>query len=133
MNMVAILAFAAAFFSGALAFLVVWRERGSHGHRSFAAGMAVLAMESIFNGLSLDTTSVEEMIYWQGWSLLSTSFLPGIWLFFSLCYGRGNYREFLSRWRYFLVLALLIPTGLAVLFQGKLIISAGQTKAGQWI
>ena len=133
MNTDQILVFAGALFSGALAFIVSWRERGSVAHWSFAAGMAVLAIESIFNGLSLNTTSVEEMVYWQDWGLISLSFLPGIWLLFSLSYGRGNYREFLDKWRIFLVLAFLLPVGLVVLFQRKLIVSADQNNAGHWI
>ena len=133
MNIASILAFAGALLSGALAFMVGWRERGSVAHRSFAAGMAVLAAESIFNGLSLDTTSPEDMVYWQNWGLMSLSMLPGIWLLFSLSYGRGNYREFLNRWRFFLILAFLMPMGLVVLFQRKLIVSANQNIAGHWI
>ena len=133
MNVAGIITLISAFFSGALAFLVGWRERGSVAHRAFVGGMVALAMESIFNGLSLNATSVGEMTYWQGWGLLSSSFLPGIWLFFSLCYGRGNYREFLKRWRFFWILMFLIPVGLAVLFHNRLIVSAIQTRGGQWM
>src|SRR5450432_970045 len=133
MNVAGLITLISAFFSGALAFLVGWRERGSVAHRAFVGGMAALAMESIFNGLSLNATSVGEMVYWQGWGLLSSSFLPGIWLFFSLCYGRGNYLEFLKRWRFFWILMFLIPVGLAVLFHNRLIISATRTQGGQWM
>ena len=133
MSISGILAFAGALFSGALAVIIGWRERGSVAHRSFAAGMAVLAVESIFNGLSLDATSVKAMVYWQNWGLVSLSFLPGIWLLFSLSYDRGNYREFLNRWRFFLVLAFLMPMGLVVLCHGELIVSANQNIAGHWI
>ena len=133
MNIGDLLAFVGALFSGALAFVVGWRERGSVAHRSFAAGMAVLAAESMFNGFSLGTTSVEEMVYWQNWGLMCLSILPGIWLIFSLSYGRGNYREFLSRWRFILVLAFLMPVGLVVLFQKQLIVSANQNITGHWI
>jgi len=133
MNIAAMLAFAGALFSGALAFMVCWREHKSIAHRSFAAGMAVLAAESIFNGFSQNTTSVKEMVYWQNWGLVSISVLPGIWLLFSLSYGRGNYREFLQRWRSVLVLAFLIPIGLVIFCQGKLIVSAKQNNAAHWI
>jgi putative PEP-CTERM system histidine kinase len=133
MKIAAMLVFAGALFSGALACMVCCRERKSIAHRSFAAGMAVLAVESIFNGFSLDAASVKETVYWQDWSLAGISFLPGIWLLFSLSYGRGNYREFLNRWRPVLVLAFLIPVGLVVLCQGKLIVSANQNNAGHWI
>jgi putative PEP-CTERM system histidine kinase len=62
------------------------------------------------------------MVYWQDWRLLAMSFLPGIWLFFSLSYGRGNYLEFLKRWRFVLALTFLAPIGLAVIFREGLII-----------
>jgi putative PEP-CTERM system histidine kinase len=133
MNIATAIAFIAALFSGTLAFAVAWRVRGSVAHRSFAGGMAVLAMESIFSGLSLAATSVEEMVYWQQWRLVALSFLPGSWLFFSLSYGRGNYKEFLSRWRFLLISAFLIPIGLVVLFQDKLIVSISQTGTGRWM
>ena len=127
------LAFAGALLSGALAFMVCWRERKSVAHRSFAAGMTVLALESVFNEFSLNAASVKEMVYWQNWGLVSISFLPGVWLLFSLSYGRGNYQEFLQRWRSVLVLAFLIPVGLVILCQGKLIVSAKQNTASHWI
>jgi len=133
MNIVAMLAFVTALFSGALALMVCWRERKSIAHRSFATGMAILAVESVFNGFSLNAASVKEMVFWQNWGLVSLSFLPGIWLLFSLSYGRGNYREFLKRWRSILVLAFLMPVGLVILCQGKLIVSAKQNTAGHWI
>jgi putative PEP-CTERM system histidine kinase len=133
MNIAAMLAFAGALFSGALAFMVCWRERKSIAHRSFVAGMTVLVVESIFNGFSLNAASAKEMVYWQNWGLFSVSFLPGIWLLFSLSYGRGNYREFLKRWRSVLVSAFFIPVGLVILCEGKLIVSAKQNTAGHWI
>ncbi|MGH7952034.1 MAG: XrtA/PEP-CTERM system histidine kinase PrsK [Limisphaerales bacterium] len=133
MNVAAILAFAAAFFCGALAAVAGWRQRRSLAHHAFVAGMAALAAESLFNGLSLNATSPDEKIYWQICELVTLSFLPGIWLFFSFSYGRGNYREFLNKWRVFLILAFLIPIGLAILFRGKLIVSATLSDAGHWI
>jgi len=133
MNIAAVLAFAGALFSGALAFVVFWRERGSVAYRSFVAGMAVLALESALNGLSLNAASVEEMVYWQNWVMASVSLLPGIWLLFSLCYGRGNFREFLKRWRFILVLAFLMPVGLVIMCRGQLIVSANQNYVGHLI
>src|ERR1700722_6389050 len=110
MNTATLLAFASALFGGALTFAVIWNERRSMITLAFGAGVAVLAVESILTGVALmDGRTVEEMIYWQRWRLLATSFLPGTWLFFSLSYGRGNYREFLDRWRFTLLFFLIIP------------------------
>ena len=125
MQTAAVINFIGALFSGALAFIVGWRGRGTV-HRSFAAGMLVLAMESLFYGLAFNTSLSEEKFFWEQCGILAMSFLPGTWLFFSLSYGRGNYREFLRRWRFALAAAFLIPIGLALLFQGKLIISGDQ-------
>ncbi len=130
MNHAAILAFAAASVSGALALLFAWYERRSVAHLSFVAGMVVLAAESIFGGLAAAATLPDEMIYWQSWKLLAMSLLPGIWLFFSLSYGRGNYREFLARWRFLLAVAFLIPVILIVFFDDELIIPAVEAKGG---
>ncbi len=130
MNHAAILAFAAASVSGALALLFAWYERRSMAHLSFVAGMVVLAVESIFDGLTASATLPGEMVYWQSWRLLAMSLLPGIWLFFSLSYGRGNHREFLKRWRFLLVAAFLVPVVLVVFFGDDLIVSVGETKDG---
>ena len=108
MNTASLLAYASALFGGALAFTVIWNERRSIVHLSFMAGMVVLAVESVFNGLSMEATTPDEMIFWQKWRLVFMSFLPGIWLFFSLCYGRGNHREFLQRWKLPLVVSFLV-------------------------
>src|SRR5690348_8492529 len=111
MNITAIMAFTGALFSGVLAFAVNWRGRVT-ARRSFAASMFVLAMESLFTGLAFDTSLAEEKFFWEQCALVAMSFLPGTWLFFSLSYGRGNYRDFLRRWRFVLAAAFLIPIGL---------------------
>jgi putative PEP-CTERM system histidine kinase len=129
MNHGVILAFAGASLSGALALVFAWYERRSIAHLSFVAGMVVLSAESIFGGLTASATTPEEMVYWQNYRLLAMSFLPGVWLFFSLSYGRGNYQEFLVRWRFPLGAFFLIPLVLMLWFRNVLIISLGQTKA----
>lgn len=120
MHTAAVITFTATFFSGALAFAVSWRGR-STAHRSFAAGMFVLAIESLFNGLAFDAAPGGEKSFWGECGLVAMSFLPGTWLFFSLSYGRGNYRDFLRRWRFILGGAFVIPASLAIFFQGRLI------------
>jgi putative PEP-CTERM system histidine kinase len=134
MNSAVILAFGSASVCGALALVFAWYERRSIAHLSFVAGMALLAVESIFAGLTAAASTPEEMVYWQGWRLIAMSFLPGIWLFFSLSYGRGNYRQFLIQWRFVLGAAFLIPMVLMVLFRRELIVSlAGEKMEAHWI
>ena len=129
-NASALLAFTSAFFGVALAVAVVANRRRSLVHFFFAAGMLALAAESTFNGLSFKATTVEEIVYWQHWRLLATSFLPGIWLFFSLSYSRGNHQEFLQRWRLALVAFFFAPLVLGIFFNGELIIPQEPPKTG---
>ena len=51
------------------------------------------------------------------------SFLPGLWLVFSLSYSRGNAREFLVKWWLLVAAAFSLPAGLALLFRGNLVAS----------
>jgi putative PEP-CTERM system histidine kinase len=132
MNSIALLAFLAALFAAALAFTIVWNERRSLVHLIFFTGMMVLATEAIFFGLSLETDRVEKMFQWQCWRMVAMSFLPGIWLFFGLSYGRGNYREFLSRWRIVLGAIFLVPIGTAILFRNQVITSITRSPTGNW-
>lgn len=120
MDIAALISFIAALFSAALAFTICWRGRGT-AHRSFAAGMFALAVESLFMGLAIESRLPEERIFWEQCRLTAMSFLPGTWLFFSLSYARGNYRDFLRRWRFLLAAAFLIPISLAFIYQGRLI------------
>ena len=128
-----ILGFASALFCSVLALIVAWNERRSVAHWAFVAGMVALAAEGICFALTADAGSPAGMIYWQNWRLVAMSFLPGIWLFFSLSYARGNYLEFLKRWRSVLAAAFLMPIGLAILFGNDLIVSAGRTETGHWM
>ena len=132
MNNAAILAFAAASFSGTLALLFAWYERRSIAHLSFVLGMALLAVECVFNGLTLTASAPDEMSDWQNWRLLAMAFLPGVWLCFSLSYGRGSHREFLLRGRSLLIATFLIPVILIVLFRGQSVISVGRAEPGHW-
>lgn len=124
MDISALIAFIAALFSATLAFAVAWRGSGTV-HRSFAAGMFALAVESLFNGLAVEAQLPEEQVFWEQCRLVAMSSLPGTWLFFSLSYGRGNYRDFLRRWRLILAGSFLIPIGLAILFKGRMISGVG--------
>ena len=126
MSVTIILAFASAIFAGAMAIAVAWYERRAVAHWSFAAGMAVLAIESFCSGMAMDAVFSEAVVYWLNMGMIAMSFLPGIWLLFSLSYARGDHREFRANWRPFLVGAFLLPVGLAVGFHGRLIIAFTQ-------
>src|SRR5665213_82405 len=128
-----ILAFAGAIFCGILAVIVAWQDWRSPAHLAFVAGMAVMALSEVCLAFTVGAATPEEMVNWQNWRLIAMSFLPGIWLFFSLTYARGNYSEFLKRWRLLLMAAFLLPFGLIIPFGGHLIVSAGRAETGHWM
>jgi putative PEP-CTERM system histidine kinase len=133
MSLTVLIAVASAICGSALALTVLLREGRSVAAGSFAAGMAMLAAESAFAGLSAQALSPEKMVFWERFALITLSCLPGMWLLFSLSYSRGNYREILAgRWP-LVAAAFIIPIVLAVGFQGTIILGAGPAAAGdEW-
>lgn len=123
MNAAAMLAFASAIFCGVVAVAVIWNERRSAVHVAFVAGMVLLALESVFCGLSWRAEAAwDDVIYWQRCRLWADSLVPGIWLFFALSYGRGNYREFLNRWKFLLFAVFIVPVALVAAGDDGLIV-----------
>ncbi len=114
MSSVVILFYASALFGGLLGLGYVLRAQRTIAHWFFFLGMAALALETVFAGQSLAATSPEAILRWQTAAGCTRAFLPALWLCFSLSYSRGNYREFLVRWRSVLQAALIVPIVLAV-------------------
>jgi putative PEP-CTERM system histidine kinase len=121
MNLNSTLAFVAAGSSGVLALAALVHNRRSLASWSFAAGMAILALEALFDGLSFSEGTPDRLASLQGAVFVTKAFAPAVWLFFSLRYSRGNYREFLVRWRAILVAAFVLPVFLAVVFHAQLL------------
>ena len=102
------------------------RWRSSPCHRSwrsisvwlFAAGMVLLAVESVFLGFATNAWERQQAIFWYFASLTVMSFLPGVWLLFSLSFARGNYREFFRMWRWAVGAAFVLPAVLLVFLPG---------------
>jgi putative PEP-CTERM system histidine kinase len=104
-----VLALAAGMFSAALAAAAVCRKQRSLATWCFSAGMLIFALESLFGAIASDALLPEKAASWETLSLVAKSFLPGVWLTFSLTYSRANYRDFLTRSRLLLTGAFLIP------------------------
>jgi putative PEP-CTERM system histidine kinase len=128
-----ILAFASAFICGGLALIVAWHKHRSVAHWAFVAGMIIFAVTDVCSALTSYAASPQEVVYWQSWRMAVMSLLPGTWLVFSLTFARGNYAEFLKRWRPLLAAAFLIPVGLVLFFSEDLVVSADLTTDGNWI
>ena len=127
------LAYAGALFSGLLAVAAVVSRRRSVAAWCFFFGMALLAAESVWQGRSARSVQPAEIAFWQNLALVTKAFLPGVWLCFSVIYSRGDYREWLVRWRVALGIFLLVPIGLALAFQGELLqVVRESAEAGEW-
>jgi putative PEP-CTERM system histidine kinase len=103
-----LLALAAGMFSAALAAAAACRKQRSLATSCFSAGMLIFALESLFGAIANDSLLPERAAFWATLSLVVKSFLPGLWLTFSLTYSRANYRDFLLRSRWLLIGAFLI-------------------------
>ena len=125
-----ILALVSSVLAGCIALGTACRAKSTVPHWSFAAGMAVLAAERFCLGLSEDGLLPDTVAYWQGWGFCIRSLLPAIWLAFSLTYSRGNYRQFLVKWRYGLLACFLVPVALAVGFPSELVMLRPDTRGG---
>jgi putative PEP-CTERM system histidine kinase len=133
MGLAIILALASAILAFGMGVTVAIRERISLASWAFFVGMTVLAAEGLLGGLAAQSTAPDEMVYWEGWKLLATSMLPGVWLLFSATYSRGDARQTLLKWWWLIIGAFVVPIGLAVLFRGDLITAALQaTPPNHW-
>jgi putative PEP-CTERM system histidine kinase len=121
MSIFSLLPFAAAVFSLLLGFASVLRKKPSPATWCFFAGMTVLGIDSLFTGLSLGGADLSEVLRWLTLALVAKSFLPVVWLGFSLAYSRGDYHQSLAGWRIPLAVAALLPIGLSLGFRQDLL------------
>lgn len=112
---------AAAVCSIVLALGVLLLFRRSRGNVTLAGGLIVLGAESAFTYLASRGTGFSVTATWQYCKLLGVAMIPAIWLLFSLVYARGNSREFLLKWRWTLIAALVLPLAIAIVFRGNLL------------
>jgi len=114
MNVGYALAMGGAVLAGFLALGIAIRSDRSLVRWLFVIGMALLAAESLFSGMSVAAVQPNEIFQWQMRKLMVMAFLPCVWLLFSLSYSRGNAREFLAKWRIIAAAIFLLPAGLAL-------------------
>jgi putative PEP-CTERM system histidine kinase len=110
---VGLLCVGAALCSG-LAIAMLLRDARAFAGRIFAVGMTILAVEALFTALSVQAETYVDVVYWQRWRFFTAAWLPGVWLIFSLSFARGNYREFLTKWRWAIAATAFPPLYLIV-------------------
>jgi putative PEP-CTERM system histidine kinase len=129
------LALAAGTFSAALAVAASCRRRRSLATWCFSAGMLAFTLESLFGAIWHDALLPEKAAFWETLTLVTKSFVPGIWLCFSLTYSRGNSREFPARSRFLVLVAFLLPVGVSLIFREQLAPISAHNESGEnwWI
>jgi putative PEP-CTERM system histidine kinase len=133
MTLSSILSFAAALLSGILAVFVLYRDRRSFVHWTFAAGMITLGLEAVLNGVSVQSQLAETVIRWQRVRLVIGAFIPPVWLLFALSFTRENYRHSLERMKWLLVSCFAIPVVLGMGLTRGLIRGAVLSESAVWI
>jgi putative PEP-CTERM system histidine kinase len=114
------LPFAASLFGLILAIVSLLQKKRSLAAWCFFAGMLVLAMDSLFTGLSLRPAESSDALRALTLGLIAKSFLPAAWIGFSLTWSRSDYRETLARWKVPLGIFAILPIGLVIGFQQQL-------------
>lgn len=130
MTTAAVLQFVSTGCAALLGLSALVRAERSLARWAFAGGMVVFAAESFFTGLAANSLLIGNIAQWLGYAYGAVAFLPGVWLLFSLTYGRGNSREFVARWKYGLGAAFIAPLTLAAGFSDEIIQAVGTPPEG---
>jgi putative PEP-CTERM system histidine kinase len=117
MNFSSILSISAIIATLSVIFIVLWRDPNSFTHRVLALGLALLAIETGLIGFAPLNGSWGKIIFWQWIRFLSASFLPGLWVLFSLTYARSNFREILWKRLWLVMAAFILPVLLVLAFR----------------
>lgn len=116
MSFNSLVSFAAVLLCGAVAIVVLFEKKRSFVQWIFAAGMIVLGLEAALIGLSAQSSLPLEVVFWQRLRFIVAAFLPGIWLLFSLSFGRADYKEFVAKWKWINLAVFVFPVALATIF-----------------
>jgi putative PEP-CTERM system histidine kinase len=85
------------------------RDCRSFVHRIFALGMVLLALESFFNGRCAQVIIPDAAIRWQHWRFVAATTWPGVWLLFSLSFGREDFRALILKYKWAILSCFLLP------------------------
>src|SRR5262245_4809982 len=115
-----ILSYAAAYFSVIIAAAVLLRDRKSHAHWLFAAGVFLFAVEEAIRGFSYAAILPEDVVYRQKWVVALAVLVQPIWAGFCMTYARVNSTSVIQKWKWPLVVAGLIAGSFVAVFAGSL-------------
>lgn len=128
----AFIAYAAALGSGAFTVLLLARWQRTLAHALLTAGMLLSGVEALLVGWSVQEVLPQQIRSLQEYRLWAAACLPGIWLLFSLCYGRGEARQFVREGWWLAALAFAVPVGSVLLAPDSLIVAIQEaTESGE--
>ena len=104
-----------------LAILALVRESKSFANLAFVLGIALFGCETICIAFQFSSAQIIDLETWQTNRLMIMAALPGVWLAFSLSYSRGNYRDFLRKWKWVILAVFGIPLCLVFIFHDEFI------------
>ncbi len=121
MNFSTILAFATAALTLMVVVFALYRNHRSLVQSIFAAGMFLFAVEAAMTGMVFFSVGLEQFLYWQRLRMLVSSLLPAVWLLFSVSFARANYLEQISKWKWVVALALVLPLAMTTIFYANFV------------
>jgi len=78
--------------------------------------MVLFALDAGLTGLAYGAASPEGFLFWKRFQLIIASCMPALWLLFSASFARTNYSEQISRWKWVLILSVVLPLSLVTFF-----------------
>lgn len=130
MSVNTILALAASVFSFALALAAACRRKRSVANWFFSVGMLIFALENLFGAIWREAAIPENAAFWGMLTLVTKSFVPGIWLCFSLTYSRRSARTSPVRAWVLALAVLLLPLSISLIFRDQLVPVSPYTDSG---
>jgi len=116
MNFSMTLAFATTVLTFIVVVVAIYRGRRSFVQGIFAAGMFLFAIEAALTGMVFQASILDQFLFWQRLRMLVASLLPATWLLFSVSFARANYREQIFRWKWVILLSLVLPLAMTTVF-----------------
>jgi putative PEP-CTERM system histidine kinase len=120
----AVLSYAAAYFSLIVTLGVLLRDKHSFVHRTFGAGMLLLAAAELFRGMSYGAVSPGDAVYWQRRVMATSAVLPAVWLAFSVTYARADAAKFLAQWKWAIIGIAVVPMTFLAIFRKSFFVGA---------
>src|SRR5262245_30145882 len=119
----ALLAFTGALLCTGLGLGTLYTKPRALVPRAFALGMLMLALRETLVGLGAQAMLPPAALRWQQLGWIVTTILPGGWLLFSVSFARSNARDFLARWKWAVVGAVVLPLAVVAVFGPAFLLS----------